>query len=52
MISYEPLIRFLCGGSVGIFDNLINFWEEYIKNEVAEGGHFEKNSHMLAAQKA
>ena len=29
-------------GSLGISDDLINFWEESIKNKMADGGHFEK----------
>ena len=33
----------LCGGSLGISDDLINSWEESIKN--VHRGHFEKNSH-------
>ena len=31
-------------GSLGISDDLINFWEKSIENEIANGGHFEKNS--------
>ena len=30
------------GGSLGISDDLINFWEESIKNKMANGRHFEK----------
>ena len=36
------------GGSLGISDDLINFWEESIKNKMADGGHFEK----IATRKA
>ena len=35
-------------GSLGISDDLINFWEEFIKNKMGDRGHFEK----MAAQKA
>ena len=38
-------IQILCSGSLGISNDLISFWEESIKNKMAEGGHFEKNSH-------
>ena len=47
-IYYEPLLRShsnVCSGSIGISINLISFWEESIENKIAEGGHFEKNSH-------
>ena len=44
-------IQVCCGGSLGISDDLINVWEESIKNKMADEGHFEKNSHLLAAQK-
>ena len=27
---------------MGISDDLINFWEESIKNKMPDGGHFEK----------
>ena len=44
-ISYESLneshSKFMCG-SLGIFDDLINFWEECLENKVADGGHLEK----------
>ena len=40
--------QILLGGSLGISDDLINFWEEFIKNKMADGGHFKK----MAAQKA
>ena len=29
----------------GIFNDLIKFWEETIKNKLADGDNFEKNSH-------
>ena len=29
----------------GIFNELIKFWEESIKNKMADGDNFEKNSH-------
>ena len=29
-------------GSLGISDNLTNFWGKSIKNKMADGGHFEK----------
>ena len=32
------------GGSLDISDDLINFWEEPIKNKMADGGHFEKKA--------
>ena len=35
-------------GSLGISDDLINFWEKIIKNKMADGGHLEK----MVAQKA
>ena len=38
-------IQIACSGSLGISNDLISFWEESIKNKMAEGGHFEKNSH-------
>ena len=38
-------IQVLYGGSLGKSDDLISFWEEFIKNEMADGGHFEKNGH-------
>ena len=44
-------IQILCGGSLGISDDLITFWEESIKNKMVDGGHFEKNSHLIAAKK-
>ena len=30
------------GGSLGISDDLTNFWEESIKSKMADGGHFGK----------
>ena len=39
------LIQMLCSGSLGISNELISFREESTKNKMAEGGHFEKNSH-------
>ena len=38
-------IQILCSGSLGFSYDLISFWEESIENKMAEGGHFEKNSH-------
>ena len=38
-------LQIWCGRSLGISDDLIIFWEESIKNKMADGGHFEKNSH-------
>ena len=35
-------IQISCGGSRGISDDLINFWEDSIQNKMADGGHFEK----------
>ena len=35
-------IQICRGGSLGISDDLINFWEESIKNKMVDGGHFEK----------
>ena len=35
-------IQILSGGSVGIFDDLINFWEVSIENKK----DIEKNSHL------
>ena len=35
-------IQILYAGSLGIADDLINFWEEFIKNKMADGGHFKK----------
>ena len=35
-------IQILCSGSLGISNALINFWGEFIKNKMADGGHFEK----------
>ena len=32
------------GGYLGISDDLINFWEEFIKYKMADRGHFEKMS--------
>ena len=40
-------IQILCGGSLGISDDLINFWEEFIENKMADGGHLEQ----MVAQK-
>ena len=37
-------IQILCGGYLGISDNVINFWEECFKNKMAEWGYFEINS--------
>ena len=34
-------------GSLGISNDLFNFWQEFINNKMAVGGHFEK----MAAQK-
>ena len=42
------VFKFCMLGSLGISDDLINFWEEFIKNKMGDGGHFEK----MAAQKA
>ena len=36
-------IQFFKGGTVGISDDLINFWEEFIQNKMANRRHFEKN---------
>ena len=36
-------IQYFCGGSLGISDNLINFWENIIESKMADGGHFQKN---------
>ena len=41
-------IQILWAGSLGISDDLTNFWEEFIKNNMADRGHFEK----MGAQKA
>ena len=35
-------IQLLSGGSIGIFDYLINFWEALIQNKMADGGHLKK----------
>ena len=35
-------IQILRGGSLGTSDDLITFWEDSIKNKMADGGHFEK----------
>ena len=35
-------IQILCSGSLGISNDLINFWEELIKNKMSDEGHFEK----------
>ena len=35
-------IQILYASSVGISDAVINFWEEFIKNKIANGGNFEK----------
>ena len=37
-----------CGGSLGISDDLISFWEEFSKNKISDEGHFEN----VADQKA
>ena len=34
-------IQILCSGSLGIFNDLINFWVESIKQKMADEGHFE-----------
>ena len=35
-------IQIYCGGSLGIFDDLMSFLEEYIEHQVVNGGHIEK----------
>ena len=40
-------IQILQGGSLGIFDDLINFWEEFIENKMADRGCFK----IMAPQK-
>ena len=35
-------IQILCSGSLGISNDLINFWGESIKNKMADEGYFEK----------
>ena len=42
-------IQIWCGGSLGVSDELINFWEESIKNKMAAGGYFEKKGQLMAA---
>ena len=41
-------ILIYCGGSLGIFDDLMSFLEEYIEHKVVNGGHLEK----MTTQKA
>ena len=36
------------GGSLGISDDLISFWEKSIENKMADGGHFEKIATLRA----
>ena len=36
---------------MGICDDLINFWDEFIKNKMADGGHFEKISAQNACER-
>ena len=40
-ISYETLVG-SHSNSLGISDDLIDFWEKSIENKMADGGHFEK----------
>ena len=42
MNSWLDHSKIWCGGSLGITGDLINFWEESIKNKMADGGHFDK----------
>ena len=35
--------QIIMAGSQGISDDLGNIWEEFIKNKMADEGHFEKN---------
>ena len=35
-------IQIVCIGSLGISSDLITFWEESIKNKMADAGHSEK----------
>ena len=48
LLAFECIPFKFIGGSLGISDDLINIWEEFIKNKLADGGHFEK----MFAQKA
>ena len=41
-LSYEPLVRRHPNLIWWFFCHLINFCEKSIKNQMAEGGHFEK----------
>ena len=41
-------IQILYADFLGISDDLLNFWEEFINNKIANGGYFEK----IAAPKA
>ena len=44
LLTFEWIPLNFIGGSLGISDDLINFWEEFIKNKMADGMHFEKMS--------
>ena len=35
-------IKIFYAGSLGISDDLITFWEEFIKNKMADVGHLKK----------
>ena len=39
-------IQIFCSCSLGISNDLINFWEESIKNKMDDEGHFEKISEI------
>ena len=43
MNRWMDRIQLRCGGSLGISDDLINFWGRIHENKMAHRGHFEKN---------
>ena len=42
MNHFLDRIQILCSGSLDIFNDLISFWKECIKNKIADDRHFEK----------
>ena len=44
-------IQIVCIGSLGISSDLINFWEESIRNKMADAGHSEKIATWKACER-